>query len=109
MKNLFEPAAVDEITDRMAQLRPYSERQWGKMNVAQMLAHSNISIETTMGKHVIPRVGVVGRIIGSLLKSGALSEKPFGKNSPTAKSFIFPSDLKFEEEKAKAAARSKGL
>ena len=39
MKNLFEPATVEEVKQRMAQLRPDSERQWGKMNVAQMVAH----------------------------------------------------------------------
>jgi hypothetical protein len=39
MKNLFEPAAANEMTGRMAHLRPDSERQWGKMSVAQMLAH----------------------------------------------------------------------
>jgi hypothetical protein len=44
MKNLFEPAAVNEITDRMAHLRPDSERRWGKMNAAQMLAHCSAAI-----------------------------------------------------------------
>jgi hypothetical protein len=39
MKSLFETAAVNEITDRVENLRPDSERRWGKMNVAQMLAH----------------------------------------------------------------------
>ena len=40
VKNLFEAAMVEEVKERMAQLRPESERQWGKMNPAQMLAHS---------------------------------------------------------------------
>jgi hypothetical protein len=39
MKSLFEAARVEEIKKRMAQLRPDSERQWGKMNPAQALAH----------------------------------------------------------------------
>jgi hypothetical protein len=107
MKSLFNASDVSEILQRIEKLTPTTKAQWGKMNVAQMMAHNNISLETTMGKHHIPRVGGVGRIIGSLLKKGALSEKPFGKNSPTAKSFIFPADLKFEEEKAKAIATIK--
>jgi len=34
MKNLFEAAVVEEVKERMALLRPDSERQWGKMNPA---------------------------------------------------------------------------
>jgi hypothetical protein len=29
MKNLFEAATVEEVKERMAQLRPASERGWG--------------------------------------------------------------------------------
>jgi len=39
MKNLFEASTVEEVKERMAQLRPDSERLWGKMNPAQTLAH----------------------------------------------------------------------
>jgi len=42
-KNLFEAAAVDEVKRRMAQLRPDSERLWGKMNAAQALAHCSVA------------------------------------------------------------------
>ena len=34
VKNLFEAATVEEVKERLAQLRPESERQWGKMNPA---------------------------------------------------------------------------
>ena len=39
MKHLFEVAAVEEVKERMAHLRPDSERLWGKMSPAQALAH----------------------------------------------------------------------
>ncbi len=32
MKTLFESAKVEEVKQRMAQLRPDSERQWGQMS-----------------------------------------------------------------------------
>ena len=70
------------------------------MNVAQMLAHCNKSLETAMGENFIPRI-FIGRIIGSLLKRTVLSEKPFGRNSPTDKSYIFKGPLDFEVEKQK--------
>jgi hypothetical protein len=39
MKNLFEAATVEAVKGRIAQLKPDSERVWGKMNPAQALAH----------------------------------------------------------------------
>ena len=35
MKNLYEPARIEELKQRMAGLRPDSARQWGKMNAPQ--------------------------------------------------------------------------
>ncbi|QQS35150.1 MAG: DUF1569 domain-containing protein [Ignavibacteriales bacterium] len=102
MNNLFNQPDVSEIFERIEKLTPNSQRGWGKMNVSQMLAHCNVSVETAMGKNFIKRL-FIGRIIGSLMKPGVLSEKPFGKNSPTDKTYIFTDrhDLDFNEEKTK--------
>jgi hypothetical protein len=99
MKNLFNQSDVSEILERIEKLTANSQRQWGKMNVAQMLAHCNVSVETAMGMNYIKPL-FIGRIIGSFLKPKVLGEKPFGKNSPTDKSYIFNADLKFEEERS---------
>jgi hypothetical protein len=32
VRNLFEAARVEEVKERVAHLRPDSERLWGKMN-----------------------------------------------------------------------------
>lgn len=101
MNNLFNQSHVSEILERIEKLSPSSQRLWGKMNVSQMLAHCNVSMETATGQNSIKRV-FIGRIIGTMMKPKVLSEKPFGKNSPTDKSYIFKADLKFEEEKLKA-------
>jgi len=106
MNNLFNQSDTSQILERIEKLTPDSQRQWGKMNVAQMLAHSNISLETAMGLNVIKPL-FIGRIIGSFLKPRVLGEKPFGKNSPTDKSYIFKPDVKFEEEKSKTIASIK--
>ncbi len=100
MNNLFDQSGVSEIVTRIEKLTPGTSPQWGKMNVAQMMAHCNISMETAMGAKIIKRV-FIGRILGPMLRPGVLSEKPFGKNSPTDKSYIFPDNLIFEEEKVK--------
>jgi Protein of unknown function (DUF1569) len=106
MNNLFDQSDVSEILERIEKLTADSQRQWGKMNVAQMLAHCNVSVETAMGMNYIKPL-FIGRIIGSFLKPKVLGEKPFGKNSPTDKSYIFNADLKFEEERSKATASIK--
>ena len=96
MNNLFNQSDVSLILQRIEKLTPEHQRQWGKMNVAQMLAHCNMSVETAMGKNFIPRV-FIGRIIAPLIKSTVLGEKPFRKNSPTDKSYLFPADVKFDK------------
>ncbi len=100
METLFHQPDVYNILQRIEKLTLGSERQWGKMNVAQMLAHCNVSMETAMGKNVIKRL-FIGRIIGTVLKKSVLSQKPFGKNSPTDKSYVFNPDVNFEEAKFK--------
>jgi len=39
MKNLFEPTPVEDIKRRIMRLHPESERRWGKMPIALVLAH----------------------------------------------------------------------
>ena len=95
---LFNEPDVSEMIKRIDRLTPAIKNQWGKMNVGQMLAHCNKSLETAMGGNNIPRL-FIGRILGSLLKRTVLSEKPFSKNSPTDKSYVFKDQREFEIEK----------
>ncbi|HEY1985834.1 MAG TPA: DUF1569 domain-containing protein [Terracidiphilus sp.] len=98
MKNLFEPAAVVEITDRMAQLRPDSERQWGKMNVAQMLAHCSASIGMAEGKVAPPRI-FLGRLLGPLAKKSLIVKgEPMRRNAMTEKSVLVTGERDFVVE-----------
>jgi hypothetical protein len=92
--------------ERINKLTPDTQRQWGKMNVSQMLAHCNISMETAMGLNAIKQV-FIGRIIGPLMRPKVLGPKPFIKNAPTDKSYIFKHNCDFGEEKAKTIASIK--
>jgi hypothetical protein len=87
MKNLFEAATAEEVRERMALLRPDSERQWGKMNPAQALAHCSSAMEVAVGMKFPPR-SFIGRLFGRLAKSKILSEKPMAHNMPTDKSYV---------------------
>ena len=88
MKNLFEAAWVEEAKERMAQLRPDSERLWGTMNPAQALAHCSRGIELAVGDRIPPRL-LLGRIIGRMVKPMALgNDEPMRRNSPTMKDLV---------------------
>lgn len=99
-RSLFDQNSVSEILLRINQLTPHHQRLWGRMEVSQMLAHCNLSMETAMGKNNIKRL-FIGRLIGPFFKSSVIGDKPFGKNSPTDKSYIFTGkeNLNFDEEK----------
>jgi hypothetical protein len=100
MISMYEKRAYDDVVARINKLSPASQRQWGKMNVAQMMAHCSTTLECATGKVKLPRL-LIGRILGPLVKSSYLSEKPFSKNSPTDKSFIIADERDFDAEKQK--------
>lgn len=97
MKSVFESAAQKEIIDRLNKLTPQTKAQWGKMNVAQMLAHCSISMQVPVGDKTIKPT--VFRFIGHFFKSLATNDKPFAKNSPTAAEFMITDPRQFEMEK----------
>jgi hypothetical protein len=102
MKSLYDAATVAEVKERMAHLGPESERMWGKMSAAQMLAHCSISLETAVGDRRPPRL-LMGRVLGRLVKPHFTNEKPMGKNGPTDKSFIVADERDVAVERERLA------
>ncbi|MBT9330126.1 DUF1569 domain-containing protein [Paracidobacterium acidisoli] len=100
MKNLFEATTVDEIKERIERLRPDSERRWGKMSVAQMLAHCSAWMELAAGLKSSPR-SRIGRIFGHLAKRSVLGEEPVRKNMPTDKILLIEDERPFADEKVR--------
>jgi hypothetical protein len=99
MKNLFEAAVVVEVKERMALLRPDSERQWGKMNSAQTLAHCSAAMEMAVGERTPPRI-LIGRLLGRFAKkSMILNEKPMPRNVGTDKSLVVSDERDFVVER----------
>jgi hypothetical protein len=82
MQNLFQEAAVEEVISRLDKLQPTSQRQWGKMEVAQMMAHCNATMDMALGRLNRPRV-LIGRILGPFVRHVFTNDKPFSRNSPT--------------------------
>ena len=100
MKDLFNTASYNEVIERLNKLTPSSQRQLGKMDVAQMLAHCSAALEVAVCDKNPPRI-FIGRILSPFFKSLFYGPKPFKKNSPTDKSFIITDQRDFEKEKAK--------
>lgn len=98
MKNLFAASALAEVNSRLERLQPDSPRQWGKMNAGQMLAHCSAALKVATGQAHPPQL-LIGKLIGRFFKKDFLNEKPFAKNSPTEKTFVFTDERDFTREK----------
>ena len=97
MKNLFQHEVVDEIISRIDNLQPASPRQWGKMDVAQMMAHCSATLDMASGRLNRPRV-LLGRLIGPFVKPIFTNDRPFSMNSPTDKKLVVSNQRDFLRE-----------
>jgi hypothetical protein len=98
MKNLFQAEAVDELVSRIDKLQPASPRQWGKMDVAQMMAHCSAALDMASGRLNRPRA-FIGRLIGPFVKPIYSNDKPFPRNSPTDEKLVIPDQRDFGRER----------
>lgn len=101
IKNLYDRAELDHVIARINNLTPESEAQWGKMNVAQMLAHNSVGFDMYFNKqnHKAPN-GFMKFMLSKFLKPMLTGPKPYKKNSRTADEFIIDDERNFDQEKA---------
>lgn len=106
MKNLFQQEAVNEIIARIDTLQPATQRQWGKMDVAQMLAHCSAALEMASGRLNPPRM-FIGRVLGPFVKPIYTNEKPLSQSSPTDPRLVVSDQRDFarEQESLKVCVR----
>ncbi len=102
MKNIFDAAITAEIIERINTLTPTTSAKWGTMNVAQMLAHCNVTYEMFYEpeKHAKPN-GFKRFILKLIVKPLVIGEKQYKENSPTAHAFKIVSERQFELEKSR--------
>jgi hypothetical protein len=104
MKHLFDVAVVDEVKARLGHLGPQSERLWGKMTVAQMVAHCAMSMQWAVGETVPEKGPLAARAMGRLVKPMVLrNDDLMRKHSPTIKSLIVEDERDFEKERERLA------
>ncbi len=98
MQNLFDAATAKALKERAARLTPESQRQWGRMNAAQAVAHCADAMELALGDRNPPRL-LLGRLVGRIIKPMALgNEEPLRRNTPTLPELVVkdPRDLDLE-------------
>ena len=95
--HLLQPQAQQEMLNRLHKLTPQSQALWGKMDVAQMLAHVAAGLEVATSNRPATQT-LLGRIIGPLSKRQILN-KGLPKNSPTAPNIKITDPREFHKEK----------
>jgi hypothetical protein len=104
VQSLFQPEAVSEVTSRIDKLQPATQHQWGKMDVAQMMAHCSATLDVASGRVVLPRM-FIGRILGPFVRPLFTNDKPYSKNAPTDKKFIVADKRDFAQEQEQLKVR----
>jgi hypothetical protein len=98
---LFDVALANEVTERIECLRVDSERQWGRMSVAQMIAHCASALEMALGEIRPPRA-LLGRLIGSMIKPRVVgNDEPLRRNSPTMRELVVSGERDLDAERSR--------
>ena len=100
MKSIFNKENNNELIEMINKLTPDTKRQWGKMNVSQMLAHCIVAFRIALGEQKLKRA-FIGILFGRLARRMLVNDKSFKKSLATAKEFIINGDKNFDEEKLK--------
>lgn len=100
---LFDPVVNQDILRRVASLQPTTQRQWGKMTVAQMLEHSARALDMASGQTPSQQAWL-GKLIGWMFRKGFVGETPFRRNSPTGPDFIIRDEPDFRRAQERLTA-----
>ena len=94
MKNLFDATDLKTTINRINQLASDTKPNWGKMNVAQMLAHVNVSYEMAH-ENIHPKANFLVRfMLKTFVKPTVCGPKPYPKNTRTAPVFVMTEKTK---------------
>lgn len=91
----FTDAKHDEFRNRILRVTVVNPRQWGTMNVSQMLHHLNLACGGSLGFYTLPDESyLVSRTVFRWILIDWFPEQPVGLRLP--KDFKIPHDAQFE-------------
>lgn len=99
LPDIFTKEVSEEIINRINKLNSNTQPQWGKMSVAQMLAHCSVTYEMIYeNKH--PKPGFLMKfMLKQMVKPIVVNEAPYKQSGRTAPAFIITDERDFEKEK----------
>ena len=99
LPNIFTKAVSDQLIERINKLNPDTQPKWGKMSVAEMLAHCCVSYEMIY-ENKYPRPNAIMKFVIKLLaKNAVVNEEPYKHSERTAPQFIIAGKRDFSVEK----------
>jgi hypothetical protein len=96
-QSLYNRHQQEVMIARLSALRPDSRRQWGTMDVAQMLAHCQVAMRVALGELQLKR-GLVGILFGGFAKRKLLKPENWEHGMPTAPEFKIAGARDFAQE-----------
>ena len=94
----FTESKHDEFRNRVLRTTPANPRQWGTMNVSQMLHHLNLACGSALGFYKLPDESyLVSRTLFRWILVDWFPEQPVGLRLP--KGFKIPHGAEFDFEK----------
>jgi hypothetical protein len=99
MPTLHDPTFHSSVRNRLETLVPDAPRQWGKMNISQMLWHISEALEMSLGRReILPEPASMPRPILRFVVLNA----PWPKGAPTLRPLRAVGKYDFVLEKARA-------
>jgi len=101
LPSIYEKSVASDLINRINLLTPQTPAKWGKMNVAQMLAHSNVTYEYVFDERNDHPNFIMKFILKTFIKNKVVSETPYPQNGTTAPAFIIADARDFDKEKTR--------
>jgi Protein of unknown function (DUF1569) len=99
LPNIFTKEVTNLLINRLNSLTPTSKPIWGKMNVAQMLAHCNVTYDLAFDKIAEKPNFLMKILLKTIVKKSVTNEVPYKHNLRTAPVFLVSDVQDFEKQK----------
>jgi Protein of unknown function (DUF1569) len=100
LPNIFTKEVNDQLINRLNMLTPSTKQVWGKMNVAQMLAHCNVTYDLAFDRIKEKHNFLMKIVLKTIVKKTVTDEAPYKHSLRTAPVFLVSDVQDFDKQKA---------